>query len=80
MEARLDAILKRVGRGMAHYADEVEIRGYILKLEARIQDAETRKLAAQHELTRIRATLRGPGKAAYVVFVPDDGDTHNGAA
>ena len=82
MEARLDAILKRVGHGMAHYSDEVEIRGYIAKLEARVLDAEakwrgewTRAQTAESRLDALRATVTGPGKRAYVVFVPDEGDT-----
>lgn len=83
MEARLDAILKRVGHGMAHYADEVEIRGYIAKLEARIVDAEAARRiewanaqTLRAELYKLKAQLTGPGTVAYVVFKPDEGDHH----
>lgn len=82
MDARLDAILKRVGHGMAHYSDEVEIRGYIAKLEARIVDAEAARRiewanaqTLRSELYKLKAQLTGPGKAAYVVFKPNEGET-----
>ena len=82
MEARLDAILKRVGTGIAHYSDEVEIRGYIAKLEARIVDAEAARRiewanaqTLRGELYALKKQLTGPGKAAYVIFKPDEGET-----
>ena len=83
MEARIDTVLKRIGLGLAHYADEVELREYIARLEARVIDAEkkwhTEYVRAQGIESRLEAldhTLRGPGKAAYIVFVPDEGETH----
>ena len=83
MEARLDVILKRVGTGIAHYSDEVEIRGYIARLEARIVDAEAkwrgewqRAQSLESRLDALRYTVTGPGKAAYIVFIPDEGDHH----
>lgn len=82
MEARLDAILRRIGTGMAHYADEVEIRGYISRLETRALDAEakwrtewTRAQTAESRLDALRATVTGPGKKAFVVFLPDEGES-----
>lgn len=82
MDARLDAILKRVGHGMAHYSDEVEIRGYIARLEARIVDAEakwrtewTRAQTLESRLDALRTTITGPGKKAFVVFLPDEGES-----
>ena len=83
MEARIDAILQRVGHGMTHYSDEVEVRGYIARLEARIVDAEAKwrlewanSQTLRAELYKIKAQLTGPGKAAYVIFKPDEGDHH----
>jgi hypothetical protein len=83
MEAMIDGILRRVGSGMTHYHDEVTLRNYIAKLETRVLDAEakwraewTRAQTLESRLDALRATVTGPGKKAYVVFVPDEGDHH----
>ncbi len=83
MEANIDSILRRVGSAMTHYHDEVALRNYIAKLEDRILAAEakwhaewTRAQTLESRLDALRATVTGPGKKAYVVFVPDEGDHH----
>jgi len=42
MDARIDALLKRVGRRACNYSDELELRTYIIRLEARLAEAEVR--------------------------------------
>jgi len=83
MEANIDFILRRVGSTMTHYHDEVTLRNYIATLETRIVDAEAkwrsewqRATTLESRLDALRTTITGPGKAAYVVFVPDEGDHH----
>ena len=82
MEAMIDSILRRVGSGMTHYHDEVALRNYIATLETRILEAETKwrvewanAQTLRAELYKLKAQLTGPGKAAYVVFKPDEGET-----
>lgn len=81
MEANIDGILRRVGSTMTHYHDEVALRNYIATLETRIVDAEakwrtewTRAQTAESRLEALRATVTGPGKKAFVVFLPDEGE------
>lgn len=83
MDARIDAILKRVEFGMSTYLDAMDVRSYIGLLEARVQDAEskwraahTRANSAEQERDQLRALLTGPGRTAYVVFKPEGGGDH----
>ena len=83
MEAMIDSILRRVGSTMTHYHDEVTLRSYIATLETRILDAEAkwrsewqRAQSLESRLDALRVTVTGPGKAAYIVFIPDEGDHH----
>jgi|GEM_PF-4567216 hypothetical protein len=83
MEANIDSILRRVGSAMTHYHDEVTLRSYIATLETRILDAEAkwhaewqRAQSLESRLDALRVTVTGPGKAAYIVFIPDEGDDH----
>jgi len=68
---------------MTHYHDEVTLRSYIATLETRILDAEAkwrsewqRAQSLESRLDALRVTVTGPGKAAYIVFIPDEGDHH----
>lgn len=83
MEANIDGVLRRVGSGMTHYHDEVALRNYIATLETRILEAETKwhlewanAQTLRSELYELRKKLTGPGKAAYVIFKPNEGDRH----
>lgn len=83
MEANIDGVLRRVGSGMTHYHDEVALRNYIATLETRIVDAEAkwrtewlRAQTAESRLDALRATITGPGKKAYVVFIPEGESDH----
>ena len=83
MEANIDFILRRVGIAMTHYHDEVTLRNYIATLETRILDAEakwttewTRAQTLESRLDALRATITGPGKKAYVVFILEGESDH----
>jgi hypothetical protein len=83
MEANIDGVLRRVGSGMTHYHDEVALRNYIATLETRVLDAEAKwrgewanAQTLRAELYKLKAQLTGPGTVAYVVFKPDEGESH----
>lgn len=60
MDARIDALLKRVGFKMCNYNAELELRAYIMRLEARLADAESRLRG----LAALAAELRASHSAA----------------
>lgn len=83
MEANIDGVLRRVGSGMTHYHDEVTLRNYIAQLETRILEAETKwrvewanAQTLRAELYKLKAQLTGPGRVAYVIFKPNEGEDH----